>query len=198
MGQKGNKGLVGLGVLTAIASSLCCIAPILTLLAGSSGMISSFSWIEPARPYLLVSTFLILGFVWWLKLRPEKVDDCGCEPTQKSSFFQTKKFLLFVTILAVMMTAFPLYSHLFYSSSPTVEVNIENLDERTIPIEGMTCQACEGHIDHAITQLNGINSVETSFVLGQTVVKYDKTKTTYNQIIASINSMGYYARHQKD
>lgn len=193
MANKENKGLLGLGILTAVASSLCCITPVLAMLAGSSGMASSFSWIEPARPYLIASTFLVLGLAWWLKLRPVKTDDCGCEVPQKSSFFQSKKFLLIVTILALVMTAFPYYSHIFYSSNQTIEVADENLERTTIMIEGMTCDACQKHVDHAILELKGISSVETSYELGQTTVKFDKSQTTHKDIVAAINSTGYNA-----
>ena len=38
-------------ILTAITASLCCITPVLALIAGTSGVASTFSWIEPFRPY---------------------------------------------------------------------------------------------------------------------------------------------------
>lgn len=51
--NKSSGSLLGAGVLSAIAASLCCITPVLALIAGSSGIASTFSWIEPARPYLI-------------------------------------------------------------------------------------------------------------------------------------------------
>ena len=57
--MKKNKGLIGMGLLTAFASSICCIAPVLAIFAGSSGMASSFSLMEPVRPYLIVFTIHI-------------------------------------------------------------------------------------------------------------------------------------------
>ena len=52
MNKKNNK-LVGAGVLSAVAASLCCITPVLALISGASGVASTFSWMEPARPYLV-------------------------------------------------------------------------------------------------------------------------------------------------
>lgn len=193
MEKKRQKGWVGLSILTAIASSLCCVAPVLAMVAGTSGMATTFSWIEPARPYLIVSTFVILGVAWWLKFRPVKQDYCGCELPQKSPFVHSKKFLLIVTLVAIVMTAFPYYSHVFYSANETVNVEFENLEEETIEIDGMTCEACEQHVNHAISQLAGIKSVETSYQLGQTTVYYDRTKTSLIKIVEAINSTGYYA-----
>jgi len=47
--KKTNK-IIGAGVFTAIASSLCCITPVLALISGTSGVASTFSWLEPFRP----------------------------------------------------------------------------------------------------------------------------------------------------
>ena len=49
----GNKKLIGTSVLTALAASICCITPVLAVLAGTTGLASTFSWIEPFRPYLI-------------------------------------------------------------------------------------------------------------------------------------------------
>ena len=51
--MKTDKKLIGAGLLTAIAASLCCITPVLALVAGTSGLASTFSWLEPARPYFI-------------------------------------------------------------------------------------------------------------------------------------------------
>jgi len=45
--MKKDRKLIGAGLITAIASSLCCIAPILALISGTSGIASTFHWLEP-------------------------------------------------------------------------------------------------------------------------------------------------------
>ncbi len=45
MKKNSNKALIGSGIITAIAASLCCITPVLALLAGTTGIASSFSWL---------------------------------------------------------------------------------------------------------------------------------------------------------
>src|SRR3990172_5315672 len=108
-------GLIGAGILSAIAASLCCITPVLALIAGSSGIAATFSWLEPARPYLIVVTVLVLGFAWYQKLKPKKAEiECDCETDEKPSFLQSKRFLSIVTVLAALLLAFPYYSHIFY------------------------------------------------------------------------------------
>ncbi|HEU4634309.1 MAG TPA: mercuric transporter MerT family protein, partial [Flavisolibacter sp.] len=60
------------GVLSAIAASLCCITPVIALLAGSSSIAANFSWIEPARPYLIALSISVLALAWYVKLKPAK------------------------------------------------------------------------------------------------------------------------------
>ena len=62
--MKKQNRLLGAGVLTAITASLCCITPVLAIVAGSSGIAASFSWLEPFRPFLIGLTVLVLGFAW--------------------------------------------------------------------------------------------------------------------------------------
>ena len=104
--MKKNNKLVGAGLLTAFAASLCCITPVLALIAGTSGLASSFSWLEPFRSYFIGLTILVLGFAWYQKLKPKKEIDCNCETDTKPKFVQSKKFLGIVTAFAIIMLAF--------------------------------------------------------------------------------------------
>lgn len=114
--EKSAKGLLGAGILTAIAASLCCITPVLALISGASGIASTFSWLEPIRPYLIGLTILVLGFVWYEKLRPRTAEEieCACEADDKPSFIQSNVFLGIVTLFAFLMIAFPYYGDIFY------------------------------------------------------------------------------------
>ncbi|MCF6243353.1 MAG: hypothetical protein L3J74_18705, partial [Bacteroidales bacterium] len=47
--EKTSKRLLGAGIISAVAASLCCITPVLAIIAGSSGIAASFSWLEPLR-----------------------------------------------------------------------------------------------------------------------------------------------------
>ena len=57
---------LGTGLLAAIASSLCCIAPLLALLGGVAGTASTFSWIEPARPFLIGISVIVKDSLYFL------------------------------------------------------------------------------------------------------------------------------------
>ncbi|MBO0341538.1 mercuric transport protein MerTP [Flagellimonas profundi] len=183
------------GVFTAIAASLCCITPVLALIAGTSGMASTFAWLEAFRPFFIGLTVLVLGFAWYQKLKSKSQQeiDCACENDVKPSFLQSKRFLLFVTLFAGLMLAFPYFSGLFYAQ-PTKEiiyVQQDNMVDITFTVEGMTCSGCENHIESEVNKLDGIVSVKASYEKSNTTVKYDRTKVTEQRIIKAINNTGY-------
>ena len=61
------------GVVLAVTASLCCLTPVLALLSGISGIAATFSFLEPARPYFISITVLVLGFAWYQKLLPAEI-----------------------------------------------------------------------------------------------------------------------------
>jgi copper chaperone CopZ len=198
--MKKDKKLIGAGLLTAIASSLCCITPVLALISGTSGIASTFSWLEPFRPYLIGFTILVLGFAWYQKLKPKKEIDCDCETDEKSSFIQSKLFLGIVTIFAVVMTAFPYYSSVFYpkSEKEIIVVDKANIQTVNLEIKGMTCASCEEHINHSVNQLNGILNVKSSYENENAEIEFDNSKTTIEEIKKAVNSTGYSVINTKE
>ncbi len=183
-------------VLTAFASSLCCIMPVVAFLAGTSGLAASFSWIEPARPYLIGVTALFLGFAWFQKFKPATVtaDDCNCATPQKKSFLQSKIFLSLITVFAVLTTAFPYYADTFFpkNDNKTVLMTDKTAMQKTVfTIEGMTCTGCEAHVMSEVSKLQGIMDVSVSYEKGNAIVSFDKAKINTDSIINTINSTGY-------
>lgn len=187
--------LAGASILSAIAASLCCITPVLALISGAGGIASSFSWLEPARPYLLGITVLVLGFAWYQKLKPRTAEEiqCDCEEDEKPPFMQTKKFLGIVTVFAFLMMAFPYYGYIFYpkADKEVVVVSSNNIQEVKFNISGMTCSSCEEHVKHAVNELPGIVSVSANSEEGIVNVKFDNSKTDKATIIKAIDRTGY-------
>lgn len=187
-----NK-LVITSLLTAITASLCCITPVLALIAGTSGVASTFSWIEPFRPYLIGLTILVLVFAWYQKLKPEKEIDCECETDEKPKFIQSKTFLGIITVFAIIMLAFPYYSSIFYPNTEkqVIVVDKSNIKITEYKIDGMTCASCEEHVNHEVNKLNGIINSNTSYKMGNAIIEFDKTKTNKREIEKAIISTGY-------
>lgn len=194
-----NK-LMGIGLLTAITASLCCITPVLALIAGTSGIALTFSWVEPFRPYLIGLTILILGFAWYQKLNTQKEIDCECDTDDKPKFSQTKTFLGIVTVFAIIMLAFPYYSGIFYPKTEKQIVVVDKSDIKTteFKISGMTCASCEAHVNHEVNKLNGIISSKTSYENGSAIIEFDKTKTNATEIEKAISTTGYKVTNKKE
>ncbi|MDX5437576.1 mercuric transport protein MerTP [Pontibacter vulgaris] len=199
--MKAENKFIGLGVFGAIAASMCCITPLLALLAGTSGVASSFSFLEPYRYVLAGATIIVLGLAWYQKLRPVKQEDCDCE-AQKSSFFQTKTFLFAVTAFAAVMLAFPSFSHIFYpkpkQAMQTAVAGINTTKTVEFGISGMTCSGCEAHVEQEVFALNGIVKAKASYDNSNAVVAFDSTKTSIAAIEKAILKTGYKVTDQKE
>lgn len=191
--MKTNNKLIGAGLLTAIAASLCCVTPVLALIAGTSGLASTFSWLEPFRPYFIGLTILVLGFAWYQKLKPKKQIDCNCETAEKPKFIQSKIFLGIVTVFAIVMLAFPYYSSVFYpkTEKQIIVVDKSNIQKVEFTINGMTCASCEEHVNHEVGKLAGIISSNTSYEKENAIVEFDNSKTNISEIETAINTTGY-------
>ncbi|AKF25287.1 hypothetical protein YH65_07715 [Sulfurovum lithotrophicum] len=115
--------MINKSILTAIgatiAASLCCITPVLAVLAGSSTLASSFSWLTPYHNYLVWFTVLVLLYAWYDKLKPAKEIDCDCDA--KVGFFSSKKFLAIVTVFSVIMLSFPQWGNKVFDAAPSAE-----------------------------------------------------------------------------
>lgn len=197
--MKSENKLIGAGLLTAITASLCCITPVLALVAGTSGIASTFSWIEPFRPYLIGLTILVLCFAWYQKLKPQKEIDCECETEEKPKFIQSKKFLGMITVFAFVMLAFPYYSRIFYANTEKqiVVVNKSDIKTTEFKINGMTCTGCEEHVNHEVNKLDGIVTSKVSYEKGNAIIEFDKTKTNETEIEKAISSTGYKVTDKK-
>jgi copper chaperone CopZ len=203
--MKSDNKLIGASLLTAITASLCCITPVLALIAGTSGIASTFSWIEPFRPYLIGITILVLGFAWYQKLIPitvgtQKEVDCECETDVKPKFLQTKPFLGIVTVFALIMMAFPFYSEIFYPNTEKQLIVVDKSDIKTteFKIDGMTCASCEEHVNHEVNKINGIVNSKASYKNGNAIIEFDRTKSNEIEIEKAVNSTGYKVTDKKE
>jgi copper chaperone CopZ len=198
--MKSDNKLIGAGLLTAITASLCCITPVLALIAGTSVIASTFSWIEPFRPYLIGLTILVLGFSWYQKLKPQKEIDCECETDEKPKFIQSRKFLGIVTVFVIVILAFPYYSGIFYPNTEKQIILVDKSDIKTteFKISGMTCASCEEHVNYEVNKLNGIVNSTVSYENGNAIVEFEKTKTNETEIEKAINSTGYQVTDKKE
>jgi copper chaperone CopZ len=190
---KNSKGWVA-GLLTAVAASLCCITPVLALLGGASGLASSFSWIEPFRPYLIGLTITVFAFAWYQKLKPQKQVDCDCEADNKKSFWQSKSFLAIVTVVAGLLIAFPYYAKIFYPKPQEAKVIIvdkSNIATVQLNISGMDCEGCTAQINGELSKVNGVIEANTSYKNANAIVKFDNSKISVDSLSSIVTNIGY-------
>ncbi len=195
--QKSDSKWLGAGLLAAIVASLCCITPVFALISGIGGIASTFSWMEPFRPYLIALTVGVLGFAWYQKLKPRTAEEiqCDCEEDEKPSFLQSRKFLGIVTVFAALMLAFPSYSGIFFpdnSTSNTIIVKEKDLVEASLTIKGMTCTGCEHSVNYALTGSEGVIEASSSYESGTASVKFDQSKISIDQLATAIEEATGY------
>ena len=190
--EKTSKNAAYTGLFAAVAASSCCIPPVIALIAGVGGSASALSWMEPFRPYLIGLAVIAIGYAWYNYLKPKKAEDC-CEVDAKPKWYQTKGFLIGITLFAAISISFPYYAHIFYPNNKKEIVIINQSDIQTVNfnVQGMTCAGCEESIKHAVNELEGIVNVNASYEKASAEVEFDNTKTTKEQIEKAINSTGY-------
>ncbi len=169
-----------------VAASLCCITPVLAVVAGSSTLASSFSWLAPYHNYLVAFTALVLLYAWYDKLKPSNTLDCACDT--KQSFFSGKTFLALVTLFSVIMLSFPLWGDKVFNAAPsavscttgTCESEVSQKKKVKINLNKQSNgSACKTKYDCAKKPFKKVeNSSQAAVPVGEQAVKVFNTMLT--------------------
>lgn len=187
----------GVAIISTLAASLCCVVPIITIVAGGSSILSNFSWINAVRPYLIVLSMVVLALAWYFSLtrvNTLNLDCASCEPSKKISFVHSRSFLSIVTLFAIFMMTLPYYSALIY---PKLELatgemsGIGTSKQVIFKVQGMTCEACESHVDNELSKVDGVLSYKTSYNSSSSLVTFDSHKVDVRELKAAIRKTGY-------
>ena len=60
-------------------------------------------------------------------------------------------------------------------------------------VGGMTCAACQAHVDRAVSKLDGVESVAVNLLAGSMLVDYDPAQVTPDDICPAVDRAGYSA-----
>lgn len=60
-------------------------------------------------------------------------------------------------------------------------------------VGGMTCSACQAHVEKSVSKLEGVKKVEVNLLLNNMTVEYDETIVSQQDIIKAVESGGYTA-----
>lgn len=202
MKLKGPILAVGASVVSAMASSLCCLVPIAALLFGTGGFAAATLFAKCRLP-LLGATTVLLGLAWYLTYIARKQVPCECSPCSLTRIAGKRNFLLWAATVFIIATAtFPiLFSALAGRVGLTPHpVTITPGQERfalhaTIP--SMDCAACAIIIRMKLYDMPGVRNVAVTFGNKSAEVQYDPSQISSEQIISKINETGFRAESIK-
>lgn len=63
----------------------------------------------------------------------------------------------------------------------------------TFDIRGMTCAACQVHVERAVTRLDGVSSVAVNLLSGSMAVDFDENRLSDEDICSAVDRAGYAA-----
>ena len=216
MNESDQKAFLGGTVIAAVASSLCCILPVVAIAfgLGAFGVASVF---ETLRPYLLFVVVVALAFSFYQTyFRREKCGEgqaCSTKPIGRFN----QIVLWAATIGIAVFALFPYYSGYIVTAldkpQPTLEVNqaadaqnvvnpnetenavVESEDQTrktiVIAVDGMTCEACASHIGVALKRIKGVYSAKASYPGKNVTVVYNPKQVTIERIKQGIRDAGY-------
>jgi mercuric ion transport protein len=190
--------LIG-SVLASLATSICCIGPLLAIVFGLGTFTAAR--LEILRPYLLGLTALLImaGFYLTYRKRDQVCAKGMCAPSRRS-----KTLLWVIVAIVIAAAAFPYYSGAILQaqtrSSKASARNSADTNEATatIAVSGMTCGSCAAQIQSTLAKTRGVKSADVSYEKGQAVVRYDPKATSVEAIRSAIEAMGYRADETRD
>lgn len=63
--------------------------------------------------------------------------------------------------------------------------------EKTIQVEGMTCEHCKSAVEGALNKLNGVNQATVDLEQGNVTVTFDENNIEIEQMNEAIEDQGY-------
>jgi mercuric ion transport protein len=193
--MKKERLATGGAVVAAFAASLCCIGPLLFVVLGL-GTFGAATAFESARPYLLGAAVLLLAFgfyrAYFRRVACAPGEACATKPVSHAS-----RIVLWVASVMVLAFALsPYYAGSLVrrvSGSPNTQ-NAPHLNQQqqvSFKVTGMTCAGCEMTIKVALERTPGVRSAEVNYERSEAVVVYDANITTPEKLRDAINQTGY-------
>lgn len=170
----GRGGLLATSgaVLAAILSSACCWLPLLLIAFGASAA-GVAGFFEQYRFVFLGVTVVLLAGAFYLVYRKPRCaprETCAVPNTRLRKF--NKGMIWVATLIVIAFAVFPNYvGVLIGGGSNGGDISSTAAPDRTIRIEGMTCDGCTANLELQIAKLPGVARAEVSFA--------DKTAEVY-------------------
>jgi mercuric ion transport protein len=189
----GKQAWLMLGSLvSAVAVSLCCIAPLVALVFGI-GSFSGAGWLATVQPYFSAAIAVFLAMAWYLALRrPEGScsDDkiCGLPGNSK----RQRIVLGCVTMVALSAMIFPWFTR-SRSTSGVRGAGAVNGSELRLSLPTIGCAPDAWLIESRLRKTIGVFSSRIDYEGKRGVVRYDQKRILPQDIIAVVNATGFKA-----
>jgi Cu+-exporting ATPase len=67
------------------------------------------------------------------------------------------------------------------------------MEKKKFDVTGMSCAACQGHVEKAVKKLEGVKSVNVNLLQNSMQVEYDESCVSPADMIAAVEKAGYGA-----
>ncbi len=180
------------GFLSTLAASLCCIGPLLALVAGA-GSFAAAGWFERWRPAFLMVTVALLTIAWWLTLRARRraCPDASCTAPRRDRWA-----LGILTLSTVLVGAVALFPQLAQTATGRPVVAMEAPAQGRVlrvRIPSMDCAACALGIEGTLKRIPGVRSATVRYASKEAEVVYDPASISRQAVIGRIDATGFKA-----
>ncbi len=191
--MKDRSVFVG-SLVTGLLASACCIGPLLlgALGLGSLGFAAALA---PLRPWFLGLTAALLAVGFYFAYRPLATEACapGADCATPASRTKQRIGLWIVSALALALASFPSWGARL--SSPGVSVTPSRPEKAVVvlDVQGMTCSACAGEIEHELRQVPGVVHAHVDFEQRRADIALATARPRIEPLIAAVEKAGYHA-----
>src|SRR5688500_8319721 len=64
----------------------------------------------------------------------------------------------------------------------------------TLPVEGMTCAACQANVQRALSKAPGVTRAAVNLMMHEATVEFDPRVTSAEALVDAVNDTGYVSR----
>jgi copper chaperone CopZ len=197
--QRAGLWAAGASALSALLASACCWLPLLLLAFGVSaaGVSAMF---EKVRPIFLAvcAALLGLGFYFVYLRGPACAPGTACATPNAKSQRRNRVVFWSATVAVVLFAFFPSYAGRLFGGKATASGSrFDEGAEWVVAIDGMTCEACSGHVRTALAQVPGVEDVTVSYKDRKATVRIDATMPpSVDALVRAVETAGYKATVQ--
>ncbi len=175
--------------LSALLGSTCCAVPLGLAVIGL-GSLGVGSWIGPYHWYFTGAAGLLLVISWGYFVRERRrAEACSYEITNARA---TRRSLMAASGVVAAFLALNLSTALSGTKEPLAS-SAGATELITVPVQGMSCVACEYPIESNLAKIDGVLEANASAAAGTVSVKTTPGTVTLEAIAGAVRSAGYEA-----